>query len=106
MGRRFLGECKKCGKEFMVQEGGGRDFYLLHCDTCGKEKVIYQTELDKNIPLVNTTDLSYDEKVEEYAGKCKEGQYKIKAKARCPICNSDEYTFAERDGQVTIEDYD
>lgn len=106
MGRRFLGKCKKCEKEFIVQEGSGRDFYLLHCDTCGKEKTIYQTELDRNMPLDNTGELSYDERVEEYAGKCKDGQYKINAKARCPICNSDEYTYATRNGRVTIEDYD
>lgn len=106
MGRRFLAKCKECSKEFIVREGGGRDFYLLHCDTCGKEKVVYLSELDKNLPLMDGEGLSYNEKIEKYAGKCNDGNYKINAKGRCPICNSDDYGFADKNGQVTIEDYD
>lgn len=107
MGRKFMARCKKCGEKFMVREGGGRNFYLLHCDTCGQEKEISQRELDENISLTNNKELSYDEKVENYAGKCKDGgQYKINAKARCPKCKSDEYGYAEKNGQVEIEFYD
>lgn len=106
MGREFLARCKKCGEEFTVREGGGRDSYLLYCDTCGKAKVIMQWELDENLPIIDSSGLPYNKRVEKYAGSCGDGNYKIDAKPRCPKCNSDEYEMVSEDGKVSIAYYD
>ncbi|SDY61865.1 hypothetical protein [Tindallia californiensis] len=107
MGREFLAKCKKCGEIFNVREGGGKDSVLLHCDTCGKEKLLTKNDLDKNVPLIDQSGISYHERIEAYAGECRGGKYRIKAKARCPICNSDEYEPAvDRDKKVSMAYYD
>ncbi|QGG48890.1 hypothetical protein [Heliorestis convoluta] len=104
MGRQFQAQCKNCGERFEVREGGGRDFYLLHCDSCGKEKAIRMNEIMKNIPIGDKS-LSLEEKIEKYAGNCEDGHYRIKAKARCPKCNSDEYGMSG-DEKARIAFYD
>ncbi|QGG47494.1 hypothetical protein [Heliorestis convoluta] len=104
MGRQFLAECKSCGENFEVREGGGRDFFLLHCDSCGQEKAIQIEEIMKRIPLDNTS-LSIEEKIEKYAGRCCVGHYRINAKSRCPKCNSDQYSISG-DEKTRIAFYD
>lgn len=106
MGRQFKARCNQCQTEFEVREGGGLDFYLLHCDTCGDEKVIRQEEILEKIKDQDPL-LSFDGKVEAMAGKCDEGYYRIKAKARCPNCQSDNYgPVVDANGQVKMVFYD
>ncbi len=106
MGRQFKARCNRCQTEFEVREGGGRDFYLLHCDSCGEEKAIQQEEINEKIKNQDVT-LSFNEKVEAIAGTCGDGHYRIKAKARCPNCHSDDYSpVVDANGQVQMAFYD
>jgi hypothetical protein len=37
--------CRACGARFMISEGGGFRFDLLHCDACGAEQRVTHEEL-------------------------------------------------------------
>lgn len=106
MGRQFKARCNQCQSEFEVSEGGGRDFYLLHCDTCGEEKSIRQEEILEKITKQDLA-LSFNEKVEAIAGACEDGHYRLSAKARCPKCHSDDYSpVVDANGQIRMTFYD
>lgn len=106
MGRQYKARCNQCQTEFEVREGGGLNFYLLHCDTCGSEKAIRQDELSEKLNAQNP-DLTFDEKLEAIAGACGDGHFRIKAKARCPNCQADDYSPAvDANGQVKMAFYD
>jgi len=106
VGRQFKARCNQCQTEFEVREGGGRDFYLLHCDSCGQEKAIRQQEILDKIKDQDPA-LTFDEKVEAIAGSCNTVHYRVKAKARCPKCNSDDYSpVVDAKGQVRMAFYD
>ncbi|MBI4857127.1 MAG: hypothetical protein HY818_10355 [Acetobacterium woodii] len=109
MGRQFKARCNQCQTEFDVREGGGFSFYLLHCDTCGEEKVIGSEEIkakinDQNPALAKSEKI---ETIEAIAGACENGYYRFSAKARCPKCHSDDYSPAvDANGQVRMTFYD
>ena len=106
MGREYIAKCHKCQNHFKVKEGGGKNFYLLHCDVCGKEKIILTSDLLEH-EIVKEEGLSMKEKAEKLAGSCENGHFRIHAKARCPKCLSDDYEIAVDDnGQVTMAFYD
>lgn len=106
MGKQYKARCNQCQTEFEVREGGGRDFYLLHCDSCGEEKAVRQNEIMEKI-ATQDPDISFDEKVEAIAGSCGEGHYRLKAKARCPKCCSNDFSpVVDVNGQVRIAFYD
>lgn len=106
MGRQFKARCNRCQTEFAVREGSGLNFHLLHCDTCGEEKTIRQEEIAEKIKDQDPA-LSFNEKVEAIAGICEDGHYRLKAKARCPNCHSDDYSPAvDANGQVRMGYYD
>ena len=118
MGMEYLAKCNKCGHEFLVSEGGGFTFHLLHCDKCGKGKSISFEEIgephlrylkglggpycvptserDKyvreNYPGEPISQKEYHRIIEDIMGKCKcGGHFKFEAVARCPECRSDDY---------------
>ncbi|WKY45322.1 hypothetical protein Q5O14_04265 [Eubacteriaceae bacterium ES2] len=106
MGKQFLARCNQCLTEFEVREGSGLSFYLLHCDTCGKEKVLRQDEVMAVISE-QISDLPFKEKIEAIAGSCENGNYRLKARARCPNCGSDDYAMAaDGEGKINIVFYD
>jgi hypothetical protein len=45
MGLRYSAICNACGTEFVVHDGGGFTFHLLHCDACGRERTILLEEI-------------------------------------------------------------
>ena len=89
MGHYYGAICKECGEAFGVQEGGGFNFHLLHCDQCGDEKSVTMEEMgsvfmkpvfarrwiDKNIPPCSCG-----------------GRFTLDAKPRCPKCRSLEFS--------------
>ncbi|QKG78741.1 hypothetical protein [Tenuifilum thalassicum] len=118
MGYEYKAKCKKCGKKFIVREGGGFFFHLLHCEKCGKEKSLmfnkigdahfqylkglnqpYSIATSSSDKLIQETYPgeaisieSYDDIVEKVAGLCKcGGQFRLDAPARCPKCKSTDY---------------
>lgn len=118
MGLNLMAECKNCGESFMVSEGGGFCFHLLHCSKCGKKKEIaFETlgdihyrhikglkkqscnltfdvdELIQEETLGESLDEEeYTKAVEKYAGKCRcGGDYLLDATSRCPNCKSTQY---------------
>jgi predicted Zn-ribbon and HTH transcriptional regulator len=122
MGYRYSAVCKKCGHNFEVSEGGGFIFHLLRCDQCGKTKSISFREIgephlqflkglkvpycvatmdhDKfvreNYPGPVITRNKYHKIVEAKAGKCAcGGNFKFKAKPRCPKCRATEIKKGE-----------
>ncbi|WKY48353.1 hypothetical protein Q5O24_03225 [Eubacteriaceae bacterium ES3] len=106
MGKKFTARCNVCQTEFDVREGGGLNFYLLHCNSCGKEKELSTKEVEKALPDQNQT-LSRNEKIEAIAGTCENGHYRLNAKARCPKCGSADYSIVtDKDGKVRIAFYD
>lgn len=127
MGIGFLTKCKKCGHEFIVKEGGGFMFHLLHCDKCGKDKSISFSEIgethlrylkglggpycvatseqdryiQENYPGEPITEEEYYKAVEEILGQCEcGGYYRFKTKARCPKCGSDDFEDIDEGGTI------
>ena len=119
MGSQFEAICSKCGEKFIVYDGGGFFFHLLHCNKCGKEKSIGFDELgeihlrfikwcggpyciasmesDKKIhesfPGEPLKEREYKKQVVLFAGICDcGGKFKFSGKARCPKCHSLKYT--------------
>ena len=116
MGTTYQATCLKCGHSFEAREGGGFHFHLLHCDKCGREKIIRFRDLGElQMAFMKGMDFAYssgshefdekarefqgepidvevyEQKVEEIAGKCRcRGHYQLEAKVRCPKCRSDE----------------
>jgi hypothetical protein len=45
MGHQFRGICKKCRRKYTIKVGDGFFIHLLHCDRCGKDKVVRFKEL-------------------------------------------------------------
>ncbi len=118
MGSSFGAICNECGEKYMVSQGGGFCFHLLHCERCGKEKSIgfdelgeihlsylkelsgpyciatreHDKEVQEGYPGEPLSEVEYDAKVEEIAGTCKcGGHFTFDALARCPRCKSDDY---------------
>lgn len=112
--------CRACGARFMVSEGGGFVFDLLHCDTCGAERHVSHQELGdihfayvKGLPgpyAVSRMDL--DSRIKQnYPGKALTrdeyrvaaerslepcgcgGRFAYDAPVRCPQCRSTRETW-------------
>jgi Zn finger protein HypA/HybF involved in hydrogenase expression len=122
MGMEFKCKCRECGKAFKVEKGGGFRFHFLRCDQCGKPKSInfnqlgvlhvrYLKGLDVPYALAlrrqeaalkaasteePISQRKYHFGVERIAGKCKcGGQFKMKARPRCPKCRSTRLAMGE-----------
>jgi len=94
MGQTHRMTCNDCGKSFESDDGGGFQFYLLRCDTCGKEETVGFP------PGRNPT----TEAAEETAGKCScGGDYKSDAPPRCPGCKSTDL-IKDPDGPIILYD--
>jgi len=102
MGQSFDAVCAQCGTFFTARFGGGFMFHLLHCDGCGKEKVI---EFKKNAKIqIQNLD---NGQVEDLAGQCEcGGNFTFDAKPRCPKCGSLDYEPGSKDGVANIILYD
>jgi len=115
MGCEYKVTCRACGHKSLVNDGGGFLCHMLRCDKCGREKdvgfnemgeihlryikglsgpyCVATTKFDKTIrenyrgkPL---SERKYNKAVENFADKCGcGGQFKLKAKLRCPKCKS------------------
>jgi hypothetical protein len=95
MGQRILARCRNCCNEFVVNEGGGFSFHLLHCDTCGTERFIGFDEIEEK---TGNPEMAYgnETEIEKLAEKCEcGGEYKFDARGRCPGCKSDDYETVE-----------
>ena len=130
MGQESPATCGKCGNLFRVRQGGGFVFHLLHCDTCGEEKVVLFEELGEihlrylkglpgpysistqehdrhvreNYPGEPLLEEEYYREVEKLAGECPcGGHFTMKARPRCPKCHSSKWT---QDKWGTFTDYD
>jgi hypothetical protein len=115
VGKTYGAICKTCGHRFDAREGSGFFFHVLHCDTCGKEKIVsfeelgeahlryikglaeprseatraFDKDLQKNYPEPPLAEEEYCAIVEEVAGDhdCG-GHFCIEAPVRCPKCRS------------------
>ena len=130
MGERYGAICKECGHHFSVDEGGGFFFHLLHCNKCGKDKDVgfdelgvahlqylkglpgpyavataeFDRKVKENLSEPAISEAEYHKIVESTAGKCKcGGQFKMKARPRCPKCRSTKF---DRDPEGGIMCYD
>jgi hypothetical protein len=45
MGSAISQICRECGARFRARDGGGFMFDLLHCDTCGGDRVVTHEDL-------------------------------------------------------------
>jgi predicted Zn-ribbon and HTH transcriptional regulator len=132
MGTAYRARCKQCGKKFMVSEGGGFHFELLHCDNCGEKKGVPHEDMGDILPRhlksllltkANESELRKDEtarrlmsapgtplsddqyarEISLLAGKCRcGGAFTLNAPARCPKCRSTDF---EDTGEECV-DYD
>lgn len=115
MGSRFEVTCDGRDHQFMVDEGGGFLFHLLHCDACGHEKLVSFADLGdlharylkglpgpycvaseasdewikQHHPGPPLSEKEYESEVERIAARCTcGGQYRFDAPPRCPKCRS------------------
>lgn len=111
MGRAFRATCESCLHSFPVSEGGGINFELLRCNTCGREEeVMYKDIWDTYLALLNgmqtimpemngadgstfpgepITKREYRRRVVAKAGACScGGRFTFNAPVRCPSCGS------------------
>jgi Zn finger protein HypA/HybF involved in hydrogenase expression len=125
MGHEVKAKCRKCGKAFKVDNGGGFSFHLVRCNKCGKTKSILFDELGelhlrylKGLPgpyciasaehdkyirdhaqVEPISETKYHRGVEAIAGTCKcGGSYRFNARPRCPKCLSTQID----EGQVDV----
>src|SRR6056297_409844 len=95
MGVEFSAKCNNCGHTFKARSGPGMNFYLLHCDKCGKARSV------KHSAILEKLDDPYNEKeikkiAEEMAARCEcGGQFKVNAPPRCNKCYSDNISKIE-----------
>lgn len=102
MGQSFDAVCTKCGAFFTARFGGGFMFHLLHCDRCGREKVM---NFEKHVK-VQIRDLTKSQ-VEDLAGQCEcGGNFTFDANPRCPKCGSLDYEPGSKEGIVNNTLYD
>lgn len=115
VGKTYGAICNACGHRFEAREGSGFFFHVLHCDTCGAEKIIPFDQLgeahlryikgpagphskttrsldkfvQKNYPDPPLSEEEYHAIVEETAGDhaCG-GHFCFDAPVRCPKCGS------------------
>ena len=131
MGTEYRAKCKKCNTEFTVHEGGGFSYYMLHCDTCGKEKSIsfkeigephlqylkglpgpysvstseHDRKIQENYPGEAIGEDEYYLIVEKLAGNCScGGNFKFNAKPRCPKCRSTKIYNNTPDDEIILYD--
>lgn len=124
--------CEACGAHFMIRDGGGFFFDLLHCDTCGAAKGISHQELgDIHLRFVQGLSGPYtvarsdmDRGIQrEYPGRplsraeyhsaaettldpCScGGRFRYDAPARCPTCRSTSESW-KRDPKAVSMLYD
>lgn len=118
MGGQYSATCRGCRHEFLVSEGGGFRFHLLHCDKCGKEKSLtfekigephlrylkglpgpyaiatadHDQQVKDTYPGEPLSEDEYHEAVERIAGKCRcRGRYRLDAPPRCPKCRATDF---------------
>lgn len=107
MGLAYNVECDDCKYKYLLRLGGGVDFYLLHCDSCGNERIVRVEEMTRELLRGNVSG-TVEERSEKIAGKCErcDGHYKMDALPRCPKCKSLNYTEVEEDDKVIRIHYD
>ena len=102
MGYAYTGQCKECGLEFDVNDGGGFLVRQLRCEVCGREKLVGLDEIEqahKALMERLITEEEYQLKVEEKAGRCKcGGHHRFNAPIRCPKCKSTEIEDTGKNG--------
>ena len=130
MGSRYSVTCQECNHSFMVSDGGGFFFHLLHCDRCGKNKSVQFESLGELhlrflkglIGPYSIVSKKYDEQIQaEYAGEpiseseyhfqiennldsCRcGGRFKFDAPQRCPKCRSTKL-LADKNGDFVLYD--
>lgn len=115
MGHGSSAVCRKCGTSFEANEGGGFFFHPLHCDQCGRERVVRFEKLGVlheqyikglSVPycimssasdaatqarddIEPLTEIEYHAAVERKQRKCRcGGRFRFGAPPRCPKCRS------------------
>ena len=121
MGHRVKAKCLDCGEAFTVSRGGGFDFFLVRCDTCGatesvgfndmryleasgKSFGIASTERDgddrEQAPAEPVSEDERNRRIEAAVGRCRcRGKFTSGAPPRCPTCRS---THLEEDDTITM----
>lgn len=107
MGIEYQVKCDHCGYRYSLRIGGGMDYYLLRCETCGKEKRVSIVEMTRET-LSGNVEGTLEDRMEQMAGRCRDCASPVTTKAvpRCPRCHSPEYTEIEEDGKVKRTHYD
>lgn len=118
-------------RRFVAREGGGFLFHLLHCDRCGKEKIVLFGDLgDIHLRCLRSLDPSvassissfssvteeidslspigedeYLTTVEQYAGYCGcGGRFLFEAAIKCPQCGSKDFPRTLRVERSSTDD--
>ena len=96
MGTSYDVICKQCGKKYTASFGPGMLFDLLHCDRCGRERIVSACE--------RPMDYLYGYALDGPKGRCRcGGRFHSEAPPRCPSCKSAEF---EEDPEGMRADFD
>ena len=110
MGRKVKARCLDCGEGFEVSHGGGFNFFLVRCDTCGKTRSVCFNNLSyleasgtpfgiaspehdgddrEQAPAEPVSEDERNRRIEAVVGRCRcRGKYTSGAPPRCPKCRS------------------
>ena len=121
MGRKVKAKCLDCGEAFEVKHGGGFNFFLVRCDTCGKTRSVSFNNLSyleasgkspgiasaerdgderKQAPVEPVSEGERNRRIEAVVGRCRcRGKYASDAPPRCPTCRS---TRLDEDHTITM----
>jgi hypothetical protein len=89
MGRHVRVTCKHCSTVFEAFDGGGFRFHMLHCQQCGDALSVNQDDMGDTFQADEDGQNAW---VAKNVPPCScGGRYTLKARGRCPKCNSDDW---------------
>ncbi len=101
MGTLYRVTCKICGEVFEASDGGGFHSHLLHCEWCGRERVVHQQAMGA---AFRADRLVLDAWIAANVKPCPcGGRFSLDAKARCPRCGTDDWDEGNAKAEI---DYD
>lgn len=92
MGQMYRYRCNQCQHDFEFTEGPIYPGYLLHCDTCGKEKLLDRNELPPELIKALVSQQPQSGSTETIEPCQCGGRFIENVEPRCPKCRATDLT--------------